>query len=88
MGFCVCSMFYCALFCVLSSFAIILMEMRQLAALLCLYSWCLAIVVVLRIFLMVPLVDLQYEIVAFPDHTHLLFKLQLHTTKHLKFVLL
>ena len=34
-GFCVCSVFCCALLCVLSSFAIILMGKRELIALLC-----------------------------------------------------
>ena len=72
-GFCNCSMFYCALRCVQSSFAIILMGKRELAALLCLSSWCLLIVVWL--FLTVPRVCLQFAIVVhvFPDHTHLLF---------------
>ena len=40
-GFCVCSIFWCTLLCVLSSFAIILMWKRELVALLCLPSWCL-----------------------------------------------
>ena len=44
-GFCGCSMFCCALLCVHSSFAIISMGKRELAALLCLSSWCLVIVV-------------------------------------------
>ena len=39
-GFCVYSMFCCALLCVLSSFAIILMEKRQLVALLCFLLYC------------------------------------------------
>ena len=38
-----CSIFCCALLCVLSSFAIILMGKRELVALLCLSSWCLAV---------------------------------------------
>ena len=38
-GFCNCSMFGCALFCVHSSFAIISMGKRELVALLCLSSW-------------------------------------------------
>ena len=38
-GFCVCSMFCCKLLCFLSSFAIILMGVRGLVALLCLSSW-------------------------------------------------
>ena len=44
---------------------------RELVALLSLSSWCLVIVVWL--FLAVPRVCLQLEIVVFPDHTHLLF---------------
>ena len=51
-----------------SSFAIILMGKRELAALLSLSSWCLVIVVWL--FLAVPWVCLQFVIVVFPDHTH------------------
>ena len=38
MGFCNCSMFYCALLCVNSSFAINSMGKRELVALLCLSS--------------------------------------------------
>ena len=53
------------------SFAIILMGKRELGALLSLSSWCLVIVVWL--FLAVPWVCLQFVIVVFPDHTHLLF---------------
>ena len=56
-----------------SSFAIILMGKRELVALLSLSSWCLVIVVWL--FLAVPWVCLQFVIVVFPDHTHLLFLL-------------
>ena len=44
-GFRNCSMFCCALLCVHSSFAIILMGKRVLDALLCLSSWYLVIVV-------------------------------------------
>ena len=47
------------------------MGKRELVALLSLSSWCLAIVVWL--FLAVPWVCLQFVIVVFPDHTHLLF---------------
>ena len=54
-----------------SSLAIILMGKRELVALLSLSSWCLVIVVWL--FLAVPWVCLQFMIVVFPDHTHLLF---------------
>ena len=66
-----CSMFCCALLCVHSSFAIILIGKRELVALLCLSSCCLLIVVWL--FLTMPRVCLQSVIVVFPDHTHLLF---------------
>ena len=52
MGFCSCSMFYRALLCVHSSFAINKIGKRELDALLSLSSWCLAIVVWL--FLTVP----------------------------------
>ena len=64
-------MFCCALLCVHSSFAIISMMKRELVALLCLSSWCLMIVVWL--FLAMPWVCLQFVIVVFLDHTHLLF---------------
>ena len=72
LGFCNCSVFCCELLCVHSSFAIILMGKRELIALLSLYSWCLLIVVWL--FLVVLPICLQFVIVVFPDHTHLLFK--------------
>ena len=68
MGFCNCSTFCCALLCVRSSFAIILIGKRELVALLSLSSWCLMIVV--WFFLAVPRVFLQFVIVLFPDHTH------------------
>ena len=71
MGFCNCSMFCCVLLCVHSSFAIISIGKRELVALLCLSSWCLVIVVWL--FLTIPRVCLQFEIVVIPDHTLLLF---------------
>ena len=71
MGILNCSMFCCTLLYVPSSFAIILMGKRELVALLSLSSWCLVIVVWL--FLAVPWVCLQFVIVVFPDHTHLLF---------------
>ena len=71
MGVCNCSMFCCALLYVHSSIAIILMGKRELVALLNLCSWCL--VVVGRLFLAVPQGCLQFVIVVFPDHTHLLF---------------
>ena len=71
MGVCNCSMFCCTLLYVHSSIAIILMGKRELIALLNLSSWCL--VMVERLFLVVPRGYLQFVIVVFPDHTHLLF---------------
>ena len=47
------------------------MGKRELIALLNLSSWCL--VMVERLFLAVPRGCLQFVIVVFPDHTHLLF---------------
>ena len=46
------------------------MGKRELVALLYLSSWCL--VMVERLFLAVPRGCLQFVIVVFPDHTHLL----------------
>ena len=63
-------MFCCTLFYVDSSIAIILIGKRELIALLNLSSWCL--VMVERLFLPVPRGCLQFVIVVFPDHTHLL----------------
>ena len=71
MGVCNCSMFCCTLLYVHSSIAIILMGKRELIALLNLSSWCL--VMVERLFLAVPRGCLQFVIVVFPDHTHLIF---------------
>ena len=71
MGVCNCSMFCCTLFYAHFSIAIILMGKRELIALLNLSSWCL--VMVERLFLTVPRGCLQFVIVVFPDHTHLLF---------------
>ena len=72
-------MFYVLLYVTLlyvpSSFAIILMGKRELVALLGLSSCCL--VVVVWLFLAVPWVCLQFVIVVFPDHTHLLATLVL-----------
>ena len=68
MGFCICSMFCCALLYAHSSFYIILMGKRELVALLGLSSWYLAIVV--RLFRAVPWVCLRFVNVVFPDHTH------------------
>ena len=71
MGVCNCSMFCCTLLYVHSSIAIILMGKRELIALLNLSSWCL--VMVQRLFLVVPRDCLRFVIMVFPDHTHLLF---------------
>ena len=71
MGVCNCSMFCCTLLYVHSSIAIILMGKRELIALLNLSSWCL--VMVEGLFLAMPGGCLQFVIVVFPDHTHLLF---------------
>ena len=49
----------------------ILIGKRELVALLNLFSWCL--VIAEWLFLAVPWVCLWFVIVAFPDHTHLLF---------------
>ena len=70
MGVCGYSMFCCTLLYVHSSIAVVLVGRGGLVALLGLSSWCL--VVVGRLFLAVPRGCLQYVIVVFPDHTHLL----------------
>ena len=64
-------MFCCALLYVHSSFAIIGMGKRELVASLCLSSG--GLVSVVSLFLTVPRVCLQFVIVVFPIHTHLLF---------------
>ena len=79
MGVCNCSMFCCMLLYVHSSIAIILMGKRELIALLNLFSCCL--VMVERLFLAVPRGCLQFVIVVFPDHTHLLFLCWVKQTK-------
>ena len=61
-------MFCCTLLYVHFSIAIILIGKRELIAL---SSWCL--VMVEWLFLAVPRGCLQFVIVVFPDHTHLLF---------------
>ena len=50
------------------------MGKRELVAMLSLSSWCL--VIVMWLFLAVPWVCLQFVIVVFPDHTHLLLFLE------------
>ena len=73
-------MFWCTLLYVHSSIAIILMGKRELIALLNLSSWCL--VMVERLFFAGPRGCLQFVIVVFPDHTHLLFLSNaLHTSR-------
>ena len=71
MGVCDCSVLCCELLYVLSSIAIISMGKGELGALLNLSSWCL--VMVERLFLVVPWGCLRFVIVVFPDHTNLLF---------------
>ena len=78
MGVCNCSMFCCALLYIHSSIAIILMGKRELIALLNLSSWCL--VMVEQLFLAVPRGCVQFVVVVFPDHTHLLFLSKHHLT--------
>ena len=78
-------MFCCTLLCVISSIAIILMGKRELVALLNLSSLCL--VMVERLFLVVPQGCLQFVIVVFPDHTHLLFLWVLKRTIALEHIL-
>ena len=74
MRVCNCSMFCCTLLNVHSSNAIILMGKRELVALLILSSWCLLMIEWL--FLAGSGGCLLFEIVVFPDHTHLLFLIQ------------
>ena len=75
-------MFYvcCTLLYVHSSIAIILMEKRELVALLKLSSWCL--VMVGRLFLAVPRGCLRFVIVVIPDHTHLLLPREQRICNH------
>ena len=71
MGVCNRSMFCCTLLYVHSSFAIVLIGKRELVALLSVSSLCLVMVVWL--FLAAPLVCLQFVIVVYSDHSHVLF---------------
>ena len=71
MGVCNCSMFCYTLLYVHSSIAIILMGKRELVALLNLSSWCL--VMVERLFLVMPRGCLRFVNVVFPDYIYLLF---------------
>ena len=64
------------------SIAIILMGKSELIALLNLSSWCL--VMVERLFLAMPRGCLQFVIVVFPDHTHLLFTVYSYLNQNLR----
>ena len=66
------SLFCYALFCIHSSFAIILKRNRKLFALLFLSYRSIVTINVMWLFLTVPWVGLQYVIVICPDHTHFL----------------
>ena len=72
-GFLCFSWFCLALLCMHSSFAIILKRKRKLVALLLLSYRCTVTINVMWLLFKVPWVGLQYVIVVFPDHTHLLF---------------
>ena len=63
---------------VLTSFAIILMEKRELVALLQLSSWCLGTASAMWLYLAIQWVGLQCVIVVFPGHTRLLLSLKYH----------
>ena len=67
------SLFCYALLCVYSSFAIILKRKRKLVALLLLSYRCIVAINVMWLFLTAPWIGLQCVIVAFPNHTRLLF---------------
>ena len=74
------SLFWYALLCVLYSFAIILKGKRCLDALILLSYGSLVTVNVLRLFLTVLWVGLLCVIVAYPDHTHLLYDQNVYRT--------
>ena len=57
----------------LSSFAIILTRKRELVVLLLLFFGCIFTVNVLWLYRTVPWFRLQFVILLFPGHTHLLF---------------
>ena len=67
------ALFCYASLCVHSSFAIILKRKIKLVALLLLSYRCIITIIVLWLFLTVSWAGLQYVIVLFLDHTHLLF---------------
>ena len=62
---------------VLSSFSTILTKKKELVALPLLSFGCIVTVNIMELFLTVQWVGVQFVIVAFPDHTHLLFIYQL-----------
>ena len=66
------SLFCYTLLCAQSCFAIILKRKRKLVALLLLSYRCIVTIIVLRLFLTAPCIGLQYVIVVFLDHAHLL----------------
>ena len=86
-GLCL-SLFCYAFLCVHSSFAIISKRKKKLVALLLLSYRCIVAINLLWLFLTVPWVGLQYVIVVFPDHTHLLFVINLRHNVSLKPALL
>ena len=73
MGVLCLSLFCYVLLCVHSNFAIVVKRKRKPVALLLLSYRCIVTINVLWLFTMVPWVSLQYVIVVFPVHTHLLF---------------
>ena len=81
---CNCSMYWCALLCVSSSFEIVLIGKKELVALLSLSSWCLMIVVWL--FPAVSWVCVHFVIVLFPRSYSLTISEYMHA-KNMSFVL-
>ena len=79
MGVLFLSLFCYVLLCDHSSFAIILKRKRKLVTLLVLPYRCIVTIIVLWLFLTVPRVGLQYVIVVFSDHTHLLLEQRQNT---------
>ena len=77
MGSCNCPMFCCALLYVHSSFAIIMIGKKELIELPSLSSWCLVIVV--RLFLAVSWVCMQFMIAVFPRSYSFTISENMHT---------
>ena len=73
--FCIWHLFWYSLFCVLSSFTIILTRKREMADVLWLSSWYFVTVYVLWLFFTVSVVGPWCVTTVFPDHTILLSKL-------------